>query len=76
MPGLPKIGAVVALSWRWLVSVLVSFTSIRRCPPPSPRLSDEHVADGENLWWTVPRSTRKRVMGQLIRGFKSHLHRH
>jgi len=34
------------------------------------------VADGGNHWWMVSRNTRKRVMGQPIRGFKSHLHRH
>jgi len=33
------------------------------------------VADGVKPWRTVLRSPRKRVMGQLIRGFKSHLHR-
>jgi len=67
----PWTGANGPVSGGWLVSVLVSFTSVRHCPPPSPRRADEHVADGGKPWWTVSRGTRKRVMGQLIRGFKS-----
>src|SRR5215472_9126304 len=62
-------------SGRWLVSVLVSFTPVRHCPPQSTGWLDEHVAEGVKPWRTVLRTPRKRVMGQLIRGFKSHLHR-
>ena len=49
-------------------------------PSSGPFTADRrpHVRPGRNTggrWRTVVRSTRKRVRGQPLRGFKSHLHR-
>ena len=59
-----------------LGSVLVSFIPVQsRSPADADRLPAQ-VRDARGRWWTVARSPRKRVRGQPLRGFKSHLHRH
>jgi hypothetical protein len=42
----------------------------------SPGKLRAQLRDGRGPWWTARRSPRKRVMGQLIRGFESHTLRH
>jgi hypothetical protein len=58
------------------VSVSVSFTAVRRYSSATAAGQFAQVTDAGNRWRTAVRSSRKRVMGQPIRGFKSHLHRH
>jgi hypothetical protein len=58
-----------------LGSVLVSFTPVRSCPPADVNRLPAQVRYTRGRWWMARRSPRKRVRGQPLRGFKSHLHR-
>jgi len=59
-----------------LGSVLVSFTPVRSCSPAHANQLSAQVRYTRDRWRMGLRSPRKRVRGQPLRGFKSHLHRH
>jgi len=58
-----------------LGSVLVSFTPVRSCSPANANRLAAQARYARGRWWMARRSPRKRVRGQPLRGFKSHLHR-
>jgi hypothetical protein len=67
--GAGRHGVIPRLSFRLIHSCSQRFTGGRR---PGTRAA----RDARGRRRTVVRSTRKRVRGQPLRGFKSHLHRH
>jgi hypothetical protein len=56
-------------------SVSVSFTPVRSCSPANANRLPAQVRYTRGQWRMAQRSPRKRVRGQPLRGFKSHLHR-
>jgi hypothetical protein len=57
------------------VSLCVSFTPVRCRSLAAADRPSAHVTDAGDQWRILVRNTRKRVRGQPLRGFKSHLHR-
>jgi hypothetical protein len=68
--------AMSSAAARYVVSVLVSFTPVRSRSPAVTRNASAQFTYSGGPWWMALRSPRKRVRGQPLRGFKSHLHRH
>ena len=48
---------------------------VRSCSPADANRLPAQVWYARDRWWMAQRSPRKRVRGQPLRGFKSHLHR-